>query len=230
MGWAFRGCKRVADIFLSYARQERNEIMPIKALLEKLGLSVFIDVEGLDGGDHFPQRLEQEILASKLVISCWSPLALSRPWVVRECMIAVKAGIILPIQIKPFDETNMVVSLSTLHYIDLTDFLSESSLEKRRNFVGVISRKLADPDVVARFEKLNEKPTPTSAEPPRDAGLDVRSRELRTVFNELKSLGNVEALEQLLVQVKQFAAGTGLDIIIALEIDRVRTAQTPKRQ
>lgn len=218
----------MADVFLSYARQERNEVIPIKALLEKLGLSVFIDVEGLDGGDHFPQRLEQEIRASRLVVGCWSPVALSRPWVIRECMMAMQAGIILPIQIKPFDDTNMVVSLSTLHYIDLTDFLSESSLEKRRNFVGVISRKLVDPDIVARFEKLNETPSSASAAPSRDAGLDVRTRELRSVFDELKTLGNVEALEQLLAQVKQFAAGTGLDIIIALEIDRIRLARATK--
>lgn len=218
----------MADIFLSYARQERNEIMPIKALLEKLGLTVFIDVEGLDGGDHFPQRLEQEILAAKLVVSCWSPLALSRPWVVRECMMAVKAGIILPIQIKPFDDSNMVVSLSSLHYIDLTDFLSESSLEKRRNFVGVISRKLAEPELIARFEKLSEQAAPAPDKPSRDAGLDIRTRELRAVFEELKSLGNIEALQQLLAQVRQFAAGTGLDIIIALEIDRIQTAQAAK--
>jgi hypothetical protein len=51
----------MADVFLSYARADRLKAEQVKAALEGAGLSVFFDVEGLDGGDLFPDVLDREV-------------------------------------------------------------------------------------------------------------------------------------------------------------------------
>ncbi len=219
---------RLADIFLSYARQERNDVMPIKVFVEKLGLSIFVDVEGLDAGEEFPARLQKEIESSKLVLACWSPLALSRQWVRIECATAKTLGKLFPIQIKPLTEYDMIVAFSNINYIDLTDFLSAGAHEKKRNFVGVLSRRLSEPDLLDTFDKLSrvdpEKATPVN---PYEAQLEIRLRQYREIFDLLRERGEIGAMETLLEEVTKFAPGMGLEILFRLDIDRLKARAAP---
>lgn len=78
----------MVDVFISYPQRERALMLPIKQRLEALGLMLFVDVDGrLDGEATFPEALDKGVRASKAVLGCWSPLALTRPWVQTECAI-----------------------------------------------------------------------------------------------------------------------------------------------
>lgn len=218
----------MADIFLSYARQERNDVVPIKVFVEKLGLSIFIDVEGLDAGEEFPARLHKEIEQAKLVLACWSPLALSRPWVRTECAAAKSLGKLFPIQIKPITEYDMVVAFSNINYMDMTDFLSATAVEKKRNFVGVLSRRLSEPDLLSTFERLSHAET-KAAQPANayEAELEIRLRQYREIFNVLKEREEIGAMETLLNEVTKFTPGMGLEILFRLDIDRLKAKAAP---
>src|SRR4051812_12384010 len=63
-------------------------MLPLKQRLEALGLILFVDVDGrLDGDATFPEALDKGVRAAKAVLGCWSPWALTRPWVQAECAI-----------------------------------------------------------------------------------------------------------------------------------------------
>lgn len=78
----------MVDVFISYPQRERALMLPIKRKLESLGLILFVDVDGrLDGEATFPEALDKGVRTSKAVLGCWSPWALTRPWVQTECAI-----------------------------------------------------------------------------------------------------------------------------------------------
>ncbi len=41
------------DVFISYPRRDQHKVQIINDSLERVGLSTFFDVQGLDGGDNF---------------------------------------------------------------------------------------------------------------------------------------------------------------------------------
>ena len=104
----------MADVFISYARDERARADQVKAALEGLGLSVFLDVEGLDGGDVFSDVLDRQVKTSGAVLGLWSPHALSRPWVRIECQIARDRGVLVPALIEPIDAIRDVAAAPQL--------------------------------------------------------------------------------------------------------------------
>ena len=78
----------MVDVFISYPQRERALMLPIQQRLEALGLILFVDVDGrLDGEATFPEALDKGVRAAKVVLGCWSPWALTRPWVQTECAI-----------------------------------------------------------------------------------------------------------------------------------------------
>lgn len=78
----------MADIFISYAQKERDLMLPLKARLEALDITVFVDVDGrLDGMPTFPEALDRGVRQAKAVLGCWTPWALTREWVKNECAI-----------------------------------------------------------------------------------------------------------------------------------------------
>lgn len=89
----------MSDVFLSYAREDRDRVAPIKAALADLGLSVFVDVEGVQAGDSFPQVIADRVVAAKVVVACWTPHALTRPWCRRECLLALEGQKLVPVAI-----------------------------------------------------------------------------------------------------------------------------------
>ncbi|MEM1106954.1 MAG: TIR domain-containing protein [Pseudomonadota bacterium] len=44
----------MVDVFISYARRQRAMVEPLKARFEAMGLDVFFDLEGIDGGAVLP--------------------------------------------------------------------------------------------------------------------------------------------------------------------------------
>jgi len=141
----------VADVFLSYARKERERAVPIKVALEALGLTVFFDVEGLDGGDVFPDVLDREVKAATAVVSLWSPWSLSRPWIRIECQIGHDRGVLVPATIEPINPLHDVpAAFYNLQHVDLTDFDGDTSDPGWIALVKALARKLKRPDLLER--------------------------------------------------------------------------------
>ena len=62
----------MADIFLSYAREDLAKAKLLAAALEKQGWSVFWDRTSLLAGQDFDQVIEQAIEQARCMIVAWS--------------------------------------------------------------------------------------------------------------------------------------------------------------
>lgn len=171
----------MADVFISYARTERARAETIKANLERLGLSVFLDIDGLDGGDVFPDVLDREVKAAGAVLALWSPHALARPWIKQECLIGLKRKVLIPLALEPLGELDVPVAFEGLHHIDFTGFHGDIAGADWRRLVRSLARTLGRPDLL----KAEATDAPAANEGGRgmlDAGPERRRdvRALRT--------------------------------------------------
>lgn len=77
------------DVFLSYARTDTKRVEPILDELRRLGYSVFFDVESIDPGEKWKDRLDRAIRASRVLVLCWSEHAHGREYITFEFSSAV---------------------------------------------------------------------------------------------------------------------------------------------
>jgi hypothetical protein len=93
----------MADIFLSYAKEDREPARTIATLLESGGWSVFWDRK-ITAGDDWRQVVQSELDAAGAVVVLWSDASAGSSWVVEEAergrrrLISVRiAEVVLPI-------------------------------------------------------------------------------------------------------------------------------------
>ncbi len=77
----------MADVFISYARPDRQQIAALAAALEAVGFSLWWD-RSLTGGVEFSKKIERELSATKAVIVAWSASGNDSPWVRDEASLA----------------------------------------------------------------------------------------------------------------------------------------------
>ena len=81
----------MADIFISYARADRDRIEKLAAALEAEGYTTWWD-RNIDSGAEFSAEIERELEAAKAVVVCWSKEGNQSRWVKDEATIAARAG------------------------------------------------------------------------------------------------------------------------------------------
>ena len=146
----------MADIFLSYARRERHRAEPIRDALESLGLEVFFDVDGLDGGDVFPDVLDRELKSAGAVVSLWSPWSLTRPWIKIESRIGKDRGVLIPVDIADIDPLHdLPAAFYDDQRIDLTDFGGNTAHPGWIKLVKSLARTLRRPELLEREARTN---------------------------------------------------------------------------
>jgi hypothetical protein len=76
----------VADVFISYKREERQAVERLAQELRRLGLDVWFDAS-LNAGEAFSDEIDREAHAAKAILVCWSPTARESQWVKSEALI-----------------------------------------------------------------------------------------------------------------------------------------------
>ena len=103
----------MADIFLSYASDDRPRAERLRSWFDEAGWSTWIDRE-IELGENFEARIERELAAARLVVVLWGPSARRSEWVQREARAALEHGRLLQIHatalslLPPFDEIQAV--------------------------------------------------------------------------------------------------------------------------
>jgi hypothetical protein len=139
----------MADVFISYARTERERAEQIKSAVEGLGLTIFFDVESLEGGDVFPDVLDREVKSAGCVLGIWSPHALSRPWIKTECLIGKDRCVLIPVLVEPVNPLDMPAVFYSVQTIDLTDFAGDLTHPGWIKLVKALARTLRRPELIA---------------------------------------------------------------------------------
>jgi len=88
----------MADIFISYSREDSLKVKPLAKILEENGWSVYWDVK-MQGGETWDERIEKELDSAKCVLVVWSKNSIHSSWVRAEAEEGFKKGILFPILI-----------------------------------------------------------------------------------------------------------------------------------
>ena len=89
----------MADIFLSYKKEDFEIADRLVGALRKEGMSVWWD-DGLTPKDAWDAEIEREISAASTVVVLWSPRSYSSEWVRREAHFAQDRGKLVPVMVE----------------------------------------------------------------------------------------------------------------------------------
>jgi TIR domain len=114
----------MADVVLSYAREDVRRAQMLSQLLEDNGLTVWWD-DRLVPGDEFRRVIEKEIEKAKSVIVLWSPNSVESNWVLGEAQTAYELNKLVPIKI---GECKLPIEYRAIHTPDV--YRSKAELDK----------------------------------------------------------------------------------------------------
>ncbi|MEL6753052.1 MAG: toll/interleukin-1 receptor domain-containing protein, partial [Pseudomonadota bacterium] len=89
----------MADIFISYKREDQEEfgrVRPIAEALRAEGYDVFYDVQ-VPPGSSWEDVLQSKINAARAVLVLWSRHSVDSDWVKEEAEMAKHAGKLIPV-------------------------------------------------------------------------------------------------------------------------------------
>jgi TolB-like protein len=105
----------MANIFVSYARQDKARVAPVVAALERQGWSVWWD-PAIIPGQEFDDRIAEEIDKASAVVVVWTPASVASRWVRGEAREAADRSILVPLR---FDAARLPIDARAVHTTDL---------------------------------------------------------------------------------------------------------------
>ncbi len=142
----------MADVFLSYAREDRARAEQVAHGLEANGIDVFWDSEippGATWADHIEQKLSQ----CKALIVLWSAHSTKSQWVREEARMGRDKGVLIPAMI---DNVAAPFGFGEVQAADLSNWNGEAEHANWRRFI----------DAVRQFSSSAQAQSPMGA-PPR---------------------------------------------------------------
>lgn len=108
----------MADVFISYAREDRDRAQKLaKALLDQK-LSVWWDRD-IIAGKAFDEVIERELDSAKSVVVLWSRQSIASEWVKNEAAVAAERDILVPALI---ERVRPPIEFRRKHTVDLVDW------------------------------------------------------------------------------------------------------------
>jgi formylglycine-generating enzyme required for sulfatase activity len=106
----------MADVFISYAREDRSVAQRLAHALETGGRTVWWDREILPGKD-FAELIAAELAAAKAVVVIWSPTSVKSGWVRDEAREGAGRAVLVPVMVGISEPP---LGFRSLHAVDLT--------------------------------------------------------------------------------------------------------------
>jgi TPR repeat protein len=140
----------MADVFISYRREERAKAELLAKAFADEGLDVWWDA-GLQAGETFDEKIQSLLHSAKAVVVLWSPAAIESEWVRGEGTIGRERGVLVPVMVKP---TRIPVPFNLIHTIDLTSWNGDRADPAYRAVVARVQ------DLAGRKDAAPLKPLP----------------------------------------------------------------------
>jgi formylglycine-generating enzyme required for sulfatase activity len=131
----------MADIFISYAREDVESARRLAEALAGQGWSVWWDRQ-LAAGQHFERFIETQLKAARCIVVLWSRAAVESDWVQDEAAYARDRTRLVPARLEPVDPP---FRFARLHTVDLADWRGEPAHAGFRRLVEDIAGLLAGP-------------------------------------------------------------------------------------
>lgn len=125
----------MSDIFISYAREDRERAQAIAAVFQEQGWSVWWD-RSIPPGRTFDQVIEEALGAARCVVVLWSRASATSDWVKTEAAEGLARKILVPVRT---EETNLPLEFRRLQTVDLTRWKGDASDPELREFLAAVS-------------------------------------------------------------------------------------------
>ena len=162
----------MTDIFLSYARKNRDRVGQIAAGFTNGGYDLWWDT-ALRAGDNYALKIEKALDATKSVVVCWSQQAKESLWVRAEATEALDNDKLIQLKL---DESRMPLPFNVLNMIPFDGWSGDTSAPEWAQLEQEVGEKTG---------RHGTQPTAGGATLSREAPPELRQR--------LQGLGPVAA-------------------------------------
>jgi adenylate cyclase len=129
----------MADVFVSYARNDKARVAPLVAAIEAKGWSVWWDPE-ISPGQEFDDQIEAEIAAAGAVLVVWTPTSVASRWVRGEAREAAERGILVPVR---FEQARLPMDVRAIHTTDLDGWADSAASPQAQEFLRALGALIA---------------------------------------------------------------------------------------
>lgn len=126
----------MADIFLSYASEDRDRARQLAQALEAVGWTVWWDRD-FRAGKNVADVIEGEINRARCVIVMWSRASVDSRWVRDEANQGLKRDALVPVFI---DTVDPPLGFRTIQAADLSNWSGDASSQGLAKLVADIAR------------------------------------------------------------------------------------------
>lgn len=108
----------MSNIFLSYAREDREAALAVASNLTRADLTVWFD-EKLRASENYHRRIQEQIDQSKAVMVIWSQYSIVSEWVLAEATRARNK--LIQVHTDSFDKDSIPIPFNVRHCVPLSD-------------------------------------------------------------------------------------------------------------
>jgi tetratricopeptide (TPR) repeat protein len=133
----------MADVFISYASEDRNRVRPLAEALQERGFNVWWD-RSLAAGQDYTAIIEKELNAAKAVIVVWTQSSTASTFVRDEAGRARDEGRLVPVTL---DAVQLPLGFGAFQAEDFTRWNGGANAPQMQLLVEVLNAKLSGRDV-----------------------------------------------------------------------------------
>jgi formylglycine-generating enzyme required for sulfatase activity len=181
----------MADIFISYAKEDRSRVEPFANALAEQGWSVFWDRD-IPGGKTWDEVIEEELDVAKCVIVVWSKISISSRWVRAEAEEGLKRNILVPVSI---EDIKIPLLFRPIQAVRLINWQEDSSHPQFVKLISDLSSVLGSSPLKAKEAEIEhvEEESKRKAEEQERRAENERKAEQEPKLNEERRRIEAEA-------------------------------------
>ena len=159
----------MAEIFVSYSRQDVDLARALAEALEARGWSVWWDIQDLRAGKHFDDDIQKAITNAKCVVVLWSTRSVESEFVKDEATYALELGKLLPVTI---ENVRPPLRFQRLHTVQLQGWTNSALFPGFQELMRDLEERIGPPTEVPKKAKPTTPATalpvrPVKARPPK---------------------------------------------------------------
>lgn len=123
------------DVFISYARSDRDHAAALASSLEASGVSVWWDRE-IPPGRTFDEVIEEALTVARCVLVLWSENSIQSRWVRAEASAAAERGILVPVLVEAAEPP---LEFRNIQAADLTAWHGDAANPELQKLLATVS-------------------------------------------------------------------------------------------
>ena len=143
----------MSHIFVSYASEDRDRIMPVVRALEATGWSVFWD-RTIPVGETWQKIIGAEIEACRCMVVIWSAASINKEWVYEEASEGKRRGVLAPVLI---DDIIPPIGFRTIQAAKLEGWNGNAASAEFDRLIKDISHMLGTRPLKMGFDRVAEE-------------------------------------------------------------------------